>query len=99
MAALDARVMLAMRFAYGIRLPLPIVCGTSGIAPGRFFRYNLATALAWALAFTLCGYAVGTAALVALHRVAHYGAWLLGASLAAGFGMHLLLRHRAKRLT
>ncbi len=37
--------MLLMRFAYGIRLPLPILCGASGVATGKFLRYNVALGL------------------------------------------------------
>ncbi len=48
----DGRIMLLMRFAYGIRLPLPILCGAAGVVPHRFLRYNAGTALAWALLFT-----------------------------------------------
>jgi membrane protein DedA with SNARE-associated domain len=66
------RVMLLMRFAYGIRLPLPILCGTAGITPLRFLRYNVGTALAWAGLFTWIGYAYGAAARATLGRVAHY---------------------------
>jgi len=95
----DVRVMLLMRFAYGVRLPLPILCGAAGIAPLRFFRYNVATALAWALLFTWIGYAYGAAATAAVGRVAHDQAWILLGAVALGLGVHALTRRAAKRLT
>lgn len=95
----DARIMLAMRFAYGIRLPLPVLCGTAGVAPLRFFGYNVATALCWALLFTWLGYAYGAAATAALGRVAHYEAWILLGSVALGLAVHTLTRALGKRLS
>src|SRR5438132_402595 len=95
----DSRIMLAMRFAYGIRLPVPILCGASGVAPLRFFRYNLGTGLAWALGFTWVGYAFGAAAAPAFRGAAHYGTWLLLGSIAAGLAVDLALQRWGKRLT
>ena len=95
----DARVMLVMRFAYGIRLPLPILCGVARIAPWRFLRYNVGTALVWALLFTWLGYAYGAAVTAVLGRVAHVEAWILFASVALGVAVHILAPRAARRLT
>jgi membrane protein DedA with SNARE-associated domain len=94
----DTRIMLAMRFAYGIRLPLPILCGTAGVTPLRFLRYNVLTALAWALVFTGVGYAYGAAATATLGRVARYEAWILLGSIALGIGVHMLTQRAGRRL-
>jgi membrane protein DedA with SNARE-associated domain len=95
----DSRVMLLMRFAYGIRLPLPIVCGAVGVAPTRFLRYNVGTALAWALLFTWLGYAYGAAATMVLGRVAHYEAWILIGSVVLALAVHALSPLLGSRLT
>ncbi len=95
----DSWIMLVMRFAYGVRLPLPILCGTVGVGPRRFLRYNVGTALLWALAFTWLGYAYGAAAAVGLRRVAHHEAWILLGSLALGVAGPRLIYRVAKRLT
>lgn len=95
----DARVMLFMRFAYGVRLPLPIMCGVAGVAPARFLRYNVATALAWGLLFTWVGYAYGTAATAVFRRFAHYEALALLGSVALGLAVHVLTQRLGKRLT
>ncbi|HVH66242.1 MAG TPA: DedA family protein [Gemmatimonadales bacterium] len=95
----DSRIMLLMRFAYGVRLPLPILCGVLRIAPARFFGYNVATALAWALLFTWLGYAYGAVATAVLGRVAHYEAWILVGSIALGLAVHALSPRVGTRLT
>jgi len=93
----DGRIMLLMRFAYGIRLPLPILCGVAGVVPHRFLRYNAGTALAWALLFTWLGYAFGVAATAAFRQVAHYQAWILVGSVALGLAVHLLTERAGRR--
>jgi membrane protein DedA with SNARE-associated domain len=93
-----ARVMTLMRFAYGIRLPLPILCGAAGIAPRRFFAYNVATGLVWALLFTWLGYAYGAAASTALGRVAHAQSWILIGAVTLGWGVHVLAPRVARGL-
>ncbi|PYO67222.1 MAG: hypothetical protein DMD69_11055 [Gemmatimonadetes bacterium] len=94
----DSRIMLVMRFAYGVRLPLPILCGAAGIGTLRFLGYNVVTALAWALLFTWVGYSYGTAATAAFGRIAHYEAWALAGSIVLGLGVHALTQRFGKRL-
>lgn len=95
----DARIMLFMRFAYGIRLPLPIICGATGIAPVRFLRYNVGTAVAWALLFTWVGVAYGAAATRAFGRLAHDEAAILVGAIALGLVVTALTRALGKRLS
>ncbi|HET9013365.1 MAG TPA: VTT domain-containing protein [Gemmatimonadaceae bacterium] len=57
------RSSLAIRFAYGLRLPLPVACGAARLP---FSLYLLASGIScwsWALAFGYLGYAAGGAAL------------------------------------
>ena len=95
----DSRVMLLMRFAYGIRLPLPILCGVARVEPLRFLRFNAGTAFAWALLFTWLGYAYGAAANAALGRVAHNGMWILLGAVVLGLAVHALSRRAGGRLS
>jgi membrane protein DedA with SNARE-associated domain len=95
----DSRVMLLMRFAYGIRLPLPIMCGVARIEPLRFFRFNAGTALAWALLFTWLGYVYGAAANAALGRVARSEPWILAGAVALGLLVHALSRRAGGKLS
>ncbi|MBA3672155.1 MAG: VTT domain-containing protein [Gemmatimonadaceae bacterium] len=61
------RASLAVRFAYGLRLPLPIACGAARLS---FTLYTIATGIScwvWAGVFTWIGYVAGGAALRLLH--------------------------------
>lgn len=88
----ETRVLVLMRFSYGIRLPLPILCGSSGVPPGKFLFYNVATALSWSLVFTVLGVLFGTAATAAFQQYAHYQALFLLFSLAFAMLIHLASR-------
>jgi len=88
-----------MRFAYGIRLPLPILCGVARIEPLRFFRFNAGTALAWALLFTWIGYAYGAAANAALGRVTRGETWVLVGAVVLGLLVRALSRRAGGRLS
>lgn len=60
------RASLAVRFAYGLRLPLPIACGAARLP---LSLYALATGIScwvWSIAFAYLGFAAGGAALAAL---------------------------------
>jgi membrane protein DedA with SNARE-associated domain len=60
------RASLAVRFAWGLRLPLPIACGAARVP---FSLYVVATgisSLVWGVTFTLLGFALGRTALRAL---------------------------------
>ena len=94
----ETRVLVLMRFAYGIRLPLPILCGASGVAPGRFFFYNIVTALSWALAFTLLGVLFGAAATVAFRHYAHYQALVLLGSVVFATAIHFASQRVGARI-
>ena len=61
------RSSLAVRFAYGLRLPLPIACGAARIPLRVFLTGSGVSCLAWAVAFAYFGLAAGGAAIVALH--------------------------------
>jgi membrane protein DedA with SNARE-associated domain len=94
----ETRILLAMRFAYGIRLPLPILCGVTGVPLGKFVLYNIGTALGWALLFTGLGWGFGQAATVAFQHYAHYQVLFVGASLGFAALTHVLSRRLGSRL-
>ena len=64
------RASLAVRFAYGLRLPLPIACGAARLPIGLYAMATGISSLVWALLFAYLGLAFGRAAIAALH-VAH----------------------------
>ena len=57
------RASLAIRFAYGLRLPLPIACGAANVPFGTYAIASGISCWAWSFAFAYLGYAFGGAAL------------------------------------
>ena len=86
------RVLLLMRFLYGMRIALPVLCGASTMKVTRFVRYDVGTAIVWSVVFTAIGYGFGAVAIAAIHTVARYQWLALGAIVVLGF-----LLHRASR--
>ena len=64
------RASLAVRFAWGLRLPLPIACGAARLPIGLYAIASGISSLAWTLVFVYLGLAFGRAAIAAL-RFAH----------------------------
>jgi membrane protein DedA with SNARE-associated domain len=57
------RSSLAIRFAYGLRLPLPIACGAARLPFSLYFIASGISCWLWAIAFGSLGFAAGGAAL------------------------------------
>jgi membrane protein DedA with SNARE-associated domain len=60
------RSSLAVRFAYGLRLPLPIACGAARLPFSLYLIASGISSLVWGASFTLLGFALGRTALRAL---------------------------------
>ena len=66
------RASLAVRFAYGLRLPLPIACGAARLPIGLYTLASGISCWLWALVFAYLGLAFGGAAIRLLqftHRI------------------------------
>ena len=61
------RASLAVRFAYGLRLPLPIACGAARVPVALYITATGLSCLLWSLLFSYLGLAFGGAALALLH--------------------------------
>lgn len=61
------RASLAIRFAWGLRLPLPIACGAARLPVTLYAIAAGISCTLWSGIFTLLGYLTGRAALHALH--------------------------------
>lgn len=79
------------RFTYGLRIVLPIILGVTSISPRTFLWINLASALSWALVFSLGGYLFGKSAALFLENSSRYEHYLVLALL--GFIMLAWLAH------
>ena len=66
------RVLLVMRFLYGMRIALPVLCGASAMSLSRFSRYDVGTAIVWSALFTGIGYGSGAAAAGAIGEIDRY---------------------------
>jgi membrane protein DedA with SNARE-associated domain len=96
------RVLLLMRYFFGVRMILPIVVGMSSIRFGRFIRYNLPTGMLWAGLFVGTGYLFGLAATSFVHDVERIELYLtLGLALFAiayhYTGRFVSARHERKK--
>ena len=60
------RASLAVRFAYGLRLPLPIACGAARLPIGLYTIASGISCWLWAVAFAYLGLAFGGAAIAVL---------------------------------
>jgi len=65
------------RFTYGFRIVLPIILGITNLAPRTFLWINLASALIWAVAFSLGGYLFGKSASLLFDNVSNYEHYLV----------------------
>ena len=61
------RSSLAIRFAYGLRIPLPIACGAAQLPLSLYVIASGISCWVWAAAFAYLGFAAGGAALRFLH--------------------------------
>lgn len=61
------RSSLAVRFAYGLRLPLPIACGAARVPIGLYTIGSGISSWVWSLGFAYLGLAFGGAAIRLLH--------------------------------
>ncbi len=87
------KVLVSMRFFFGTRVILPVVCGMSTITIKRFLCFNIPTALLWSAIFVGGGYLYGVAAEKVLKDVQEVEGYLI-ALIIAGV---ILYQLRAKR--
>lgn len=70
-------VAFVSRFTYGFRIVLPIILGITNLAPRTFLWINLASALSWAVLFSLGGYLFGKSASLVFDNVSNYEHYLV----------------------
>ena len=90
-------VILAMRFAWGLRTALPVAVGMSRIPWYRFLLLNLLSALLWAPLVAGAGYFFGALLsqhVAGLHRVEHWG---MLAVVILALMLHLFARRHSRK--
>jgi membrane protein DedA with SNARE-associated domain len=91
------RSAVAVRFAFGARLLLPLACGAAHL---NLFTYLVGTAISsivWSVLFTSIGYAFGEAAVNALRRVERYDQYFIAVVAGLAIVAWLVFRDRQKR--
>jgi membrane protein DedA with SNARE-associated domain len=86
-ARYHAAVIIALRFAYGLRIAGPVLIGMSGFPGLRFGVLNAIGALLWACIMALAGWWFGEAAQALLGDMKDEALWLLATLVAAGLAI------------
>ena len=87
------RASLAVRFAWGLRLPLPIACGVSRVPLLVFSVGSAISCLVWASVFTMLGWGLGETARELIGHVRRYEP-LIGVALVVLMIIGLALTRR-----
>lgn len=90
---------MAVRFAYGARLLLPITCGAARMPRRQFVIGSGISAFTWSSVFTLIGWLFGRTAVLVLGHVRHYEKRLaLVLALVVLIGILIVQRRNAARV-
>jgi membrane protein DedA with SNARE-associated domain len=88
------RASLAVRFAYGLRLPVPIACGAARLPLALYVLASGISCWAWATLFTLLGWKAGGAALALLGFTTRYDVRLGFIAIALAVTLVVMRRRR-----
>jgi membrane protein DedA with SNARE-associated domain len=84
------RSSLAVRYAYGLRLTLPIACGAAHVPVAEYLAGSAISAFTWASLFTVVGWAFGRSGELVLRHVRRYED-VVGLAMAGLLGVLVLL--------
>lgn len=73
-----------VRFAFGLRLVLPMACGAARVSPYVFLPVSLAGSAVWTTVFALLGYAAGEAAMQSVGKIGRVGQIIGAVLITAG---------------
>jgi len=91
------RSALAVRFAFGARLLLPLACGAAHLPLWLFLIASAVSSIVWSVLFTEVGYLFGEAAVTALRRMEHYDQYVIAVLLGVGLVGLLIYQQRRQR--
>jgi membrane protein DedA with SNARE-associated domain len=91
---------LAVRFAFGVRIVLPIACGAARMRMPLFFIGTAFVALLWSATFSFVGWLFGESAVLILGHLRRYEDLVAGVIVTAVVLVFVLVvrRRRARRL-
>ena len=93
------KVVLGMRFLWGLRIALPVALGLTSMNAWRFFWLNLSSAAVWSTVFALIGYFAGEVFSRVVDDLHRHEKWIAGALLLAGALVLYARWHGARRAT
>jgi membrane protein DedA with SNARE-associated domain len=88
------RSSIAVRWAYGLRLTLPLACGAARVPIPIYLIGSAIGALTWGYVFTLLGWGFGETTLLVLGHVKRYEKYLVLIILLASLVALLIMRRR-----
>ena len=88
------RSALAVRYAFGLRLLLPLACGAAQVRADTYFLASFVSSATWSALFGLLGYWFGQTAIVALHQVERYDEYAVGVGVGVAVLVWLIVRRR-----
>ncbi|MBV9878886.1 MAG: VTT domain-containing protein [Gemmatirosa sp.] len=91
------RSALAVRFAFGARLLLPLACGAAHLSLFTYLVGTAVSSIVWAVLFTEIGYLFGEAAVSALKRMEHYDQYVAAVAIGVAIVVWLMIRGRHQR--
>ena len=93
------KALLGIRFAYGLRLTLPLACGAADIPAGSFALLTAVSSVVWAALFTTIGWFAGELAVTLIRDLRHYEVEAGAVLLALGAAFYLWRRRRTRDQT
>lgn len=74
----QVKVVLSMRFLWGLRIALPVSLGLTHMRAAKYFWLDLISAAIWATTFSLLGYGAGHLVSDLIKDLKHYEYWIAG---------------------
>jgi membrane protein DedA with SNARE-associated domain len=93
----QVKVVLGMRFLWGLRIALPVALGLSGMSARRFFWLNILSAVLWSCSFACIGFFAGEVFSRLVDDVRAHEKWIAAALLLTGAVVLYLRWHGARR--
>lgn len=93
----QVKVVLSMRFLWGLRIALPVALGLTRVPARKFFWLNLLSAAVWSSVFALLGFGASRVVARIVEDLHHYEKWIAAGLLAIAVLVLWLRWHGARR--
>ena len=93
----QVKVVLTMRFLWGLRIALPVALGLTSMSARKFFWLNLLSAAVWSCVFGLIGFGTSHVVAQVVDNLHHYEKWIAMGLLVVAVVVLWLRWHGARR--